>query len=567
MDGRGLYHATSFQIRDWILNYFAKDAINLGNVDNTSDVDKPISTATQTALNNKLDKTAPYVMSVNAQTGNVVVNKTTVGLANVDNTSDLAKPISTVTQAALNTKVNTSTFNTSISELTDIVDLKINSDSLGVNNGVATLDNVGKIPLGQIPPLPVDKVSRAATADTLTTARTLILSGDATSTAVSFNGSTNISIPVTLANTGIVAGTYGSVTTIPVITYNAKGLVTSATTATIPTSSTTVSGLVMLDDTTSSTATDKAATANSVKTTFDIANEISTNGIRVAQKGVANGVASLDSTGKIPAAQLPVTGITTASQLTTARTLSTTGDVTLSFSFNGSANVSSTATLSNVNSNVGTYGGIKTIPIVTVDSKGRITGVTPADVTLQYSEIQGKPTTVAQAGLTDVYTKSEIDNLMSAAMDSIIPPGTIIYSASRTLPSSQFLNIKGQAVSRTTFARLFSVIGTTFGAGDGSTTFNVPAGGGKFIRIWDDGAGVDPGRGFGTYQADSFESHTHTLMIGGDDNRVVYVDDNKTVANAYRDINQGFYGSKQVLPTGSTETRPKNLALQAYIRI
>ncbi|AND75267.1 tail fiber protein [Acinetobacter phage vB_AbaM_ME3] len=566
-DGRGLYHVTSTQIKDWILGYFAKDTINLGNVDNTSDIDKPISTATQVALNNKLDKTTPYVMSVNTQTGNVTLTKSSVGLSNVDNTSDVNKPVSTATQAALNAKVNSTTFNTSISDINSTLSTKLDTSEKATANGVATLDENGKIPLDQIPALSSGNVVRSVTADTLTTARTFTITGDVTSPSVSFNGSANAILNVTLPNTGVTANTYGSATTIPVITYNAKGLVTSATTATIPTSSTTVSGLVMLDDTVTSGATDKAATAHAVKTAYDVANEISTNGVRLAQKGVPNGVATLDANGKIPSTQMPTTGTVIASQLATTRTLSTTGDVTLAFNFNGSANVSSTATLSNVNSNAGSFGTAKSVPTVTVDAKGRITSVVNTDIALSYSDISNKPTTLADAGITNAYTKAEVDNLINSVVDSVIPPGTIIYSASRTLPSSQFLVLKGQAISRTTFARLFSIIGTTFGAGDGSTTFNVPMCSGRFIRIWDDGAGIDPGRGFGTIQEDAFKSHYHELMISGDDNRVVPVDNAKAVANSYRNVTQAYNGNNQVVPTGSSETRPKNIALQAYIRI
>lgn len=68
-----------------------KTEVGLGNVDNTSDAAKPISTATQTALNGKAASSHTHT-------------KTEVGLANVDNTSDAAKPISTATQTALDGK-------------------------------------------------------------------------------------------------------------------------------------------------------------------------------------------------------------------------------------------------------------------------------------------------------------------------------------------------------------------------------------------------------------------------------------------------------------------------------
>jgi hypothetical protein len=88
-----------------------KNDVGLGNVDNTSDANKPISTATQTALDSKASTTAlnSHVNDVNNPHS---VTKTQVGLGNVDNTSDLNKPISTATQTALDGKENTITAGT-----------------------------------------------------------------------------------------------------------------------------------------------------------------------------------------------------------------------------------------------------------------------------------------------------------------------------------------------------------------------------------------------------------------------------------------------------------------------
>jgi hypothetical protein len=76
-----------------------KAAVGLSNVDNTSDANKPVSTATQTALDLKADLASPTF------TGTVSgITKAMVGLGNVDNTSDANKPISTATQTALDLK-------------------------------------------------------------------------------------------------------------------------------------------------------------------------------------------------------------------------------------------------------------------------------------------------------------------------------------------------------------------------------------------------------------------------------------------------------------------------------
>ena len=78
-----------------------KSSVGLANVDNTSDANKPVSTATQTALDLKAPKADPTF------TGTVSgVTKTHVGLGNVDNTSDANKPVSTATQTALDAKAS-----------------------------------------------------------------------------------------------------------------------------------------------------------------------------------------------------------------------------------------------------------------------------------------------------------------------------------------------------------------------------------------------------------------------------------------------------------------------------
>ena len=83
-----------------------------------------------------------------------------------------------------------------------------------------------------------------------------------------------------------------------------------------------------------------------------------------------------------------------------------------------------------------------------------------------------------------------------------VPAGSIFWFGSTTVPTG-YLECNGAAVSRTTYAQLFSAIGTTHGSGNGSSTFNVPNCRGEFIRGWDNGRGVDSGRGLGSSQGDS----------------------------------------------------------------
>lgn len=78
-------------------------------------------------------------------------------------------------------------------------------------------------------------------------------------------------------------------------------------------------------------------------------------------------------------------------------------------------------------------------------------------------------------------------------------------------PPDGWLEMDGSAISRVDFSELFAVIGTRYGAGDGSTTFNIPDDRGIFVRGYDNGAGIDPGRVFGSFQDSSVESHTHSV--------------------------------------------------------
>lgn len=84
-----------------------------------------------------------------------------------------------------------------------------------------------------------------------------------------------------------------------------------------------------------------------------------------------------------------------------------------------------------------------------------------------------------------------------------VPAGTVIHVAMAAAPAG-YLAANGALVSRATYATLFAAIGTTWGAGDGSTTFALPDLRGEFLRGLDDGRGVDSGRALGTAQKGSF---------------------------------------------------------------
>jgi microcystin-dependent protein len=116
---------------------------------------------------------------------------------------------------------------------------------------------------------------------------------------------------------------------------------------------------------------------------------------------------------------------------------------------------------------------------------------------------------------------------LSGVQAIIIPPGLIAPHGSEIVPLG-WLECNGQAISRANFPDLFGAIGTSWGQGDGSTTFNVPDLRGDFIRGWNHGGAVgalagDPdaaarlaylaggatGDNVGSYQDSTFTAHTH----------------------------------------------------------
>lgn len=146
------------------------------------------------------------------------------------------------------------------------------------------------------------------------------------------------------------------------------------------------------------------------------------------------------------------------------------------------------------------------------------------------------------------------DGTTDIAIESF-PTGGIVAFPTNTPPAG-WLRANGAEVSRTAYAGLFAAIGTTYGAGDGTTTFRLPDTRGEFIRGWDDGRGVDSGRAIGTWQADELRSHTHTIFRG--------IAQANTSTSSNGGDNMSFTGTSGA--TGGAETRPRNLAFLICIK-
>ena len=160
------------------------------------------------------------------------------------------------------------------------------------------------------------------------------------------------------------------------------------------------------------------------------------------------------------------------------------------------------------------------------------------------------------------------------------PTGAITAFAADSAPTG-WLECDGSAVSRTTYANLFSVIGTTFGVGDASTTFNLPDLRGEFIRGWDDGRGADSGRSFGSDQLDQMQRITGSIgeiladtpvSASGAIDFVGKNSPNFDGANESSGTNGTFSFDSANSPNARTssttngETRPRNVALLYIIK-
>ena len=148
-----------------------------------------------------------------------------------------------------------------------------------------------------------------------------------------------------------------------------------------------------------------------------------------------------------------------------------------------------------------------------------------------------------------------------------------------------WLKANGAAVSRTVYANLFAAIGTSAGAGDGVTTFNLPDWRGEFMRGWDDGRGIDAGRTIGSWQADSFKSHQHIspwsqdaigagiALLTGSALYAGTISSNGGTGVGFRDVASGENASTEAeehvmntSATGGSETRPRNRAALICIK-
>ena len=551
------------QIRDYILTYFAKDNINLGNVDNTSDLNKPISLATKEELDNKLNKTDLYVKYINNLSGNVILTKKDINLNNVDNTSDIDKPISMAVQIQLDNKVPLSAYNIFSINTTNQLNNKINSNLLGKAGGVVPLNNNKEIDTIYIPTLNKDKINSALTADSFSIPVTLNLKGDVNGVVTLSGKDEKVFMDTSLQiNTSLVEGVYGSTLESPKITVDNKGRILDIKSVPINKSSVSNTGLVKLNDSVTSTSITEAATARVVKQVYDFVYNVSTTYIKNSSKGIPNGVASLDATGTIPKNQLPTLTNVYAEKLYKPSIISCTGDADWSVSFDGSSDVSSFLKLKDslINS-AGTYGNEHTTLKLTFDKQGRTLAVESVPIEIPFSNLNKLPNKVNEHGISDVYTKEEVNTLLNSFLN-IIPVGTII-TAYRNDEISGWLKMTGEFYDRKDYPRLSEVCDMHPHPKDTEFQFYLEDIGGLFPRYMDSKGNIDSSRSLGSIQMDTIKAHSHKVSEGSNSSQMNGNDEILTSGSSFTKV-KSYQSTTSI--TGGTETRPKNIALLACIK-
>lgn len=152
------------------------------------------------------------------------------------------------------------------------------------------------------------------------------------------------------------------------------------------------------------------------------------------------------------------------------------------------------------------------------------------------------------------------------SLQSIIPPGTIFPYAGSTAPDGWVL-CQGQPVSRTsdTYKALFAAIGTAYGVGDNSTTFNLPNTQGYFLR----GAGTTGiySQTRGVVQADAFGSHRHTPQSTGP--TPYFIQNGGGDSGTFNWVGTGgsFQRASATDFAGASETRPANVGVNYIIKL
>lgn len=311
--------------------------------------------------------------------GNVNITKANVGLGNVDNTSDLNKPISTATQEALDLKEDKANLkalaykdsltkaDVGLGNVTN--DAQVKRSEMGAAGGVATLDETGKVPSSQLPSYVDDVIEGTyvnsttfndADGSPVTPESGKIYVDTTTNKEYRWGGTQFVLISESLALGETASTAYPG----------NKGKQNADNIAALQTSVSEIEEKDAQQDTQITAAKNAADAAQEAADTAQTAAETADSKAVAAQnKADANEtnigkiVSGDTKVGKAGAAD----SATAASKLSTAQEISLTGDATGSATFDGSAPAAIAMTLKNSGVTAGTYSAVQ------VDAKGRVT--------------------------------------------------------------------------------------------------------------------------------------------------------------------------------------------------
>lgn len=254
------------------------------------------------------------------------------------------------------------------------------------------------------------------------------------------------------------------------------------------------------------------------------------------------------------------------------------------------------------------YGESSLIPTNGIYSKGKINSGSGFDVggtvvvdsngEISWNNLKDIPSDVKNLGTAsqrDVGTAPNEIPTNALIANQLLPPGAVLPFAGTSAPNG-WLVCDGSAVSRTTYSDLYAYIGTLYGAGNGSTTFNLPNMDNQFVR------GASNTRPVGNTESDQLGSHNHSGTTNTTGNHSHSGSTNTTGDHSHSDTGrslgdadgspggQGWSGSHQTGPagahshslsinnngnhshtlninsTGGSETRPQNIALLYCIK-
>ena len=233
---------------------------------------------------------------------------------------------------------------------------------------------------------------------------------------------------------------------------------------------------------------------------------------------------------------------------------------------------------------VGIGGTLTYEDVTNVDSVGVITA--RSGVNVSGGEVKvGTAVTVSSGGVitSGIVTATSFVGSGANLTGVVSIPTGMIAPFAMSSPPTGWLECNGATISRSTYATLFAAIGTTYGAGDGSSTFVLPDLRATFIRGFDNSRGIDTGRTFGSFQdqgipamkgdiADAHgQSRTQTNAVSGFTNVFEGIGTSSwrtSIESSSGQYAEVRFDSTRIVPDAPHGgVRPRNLALMYMIKI